>query len=55
MPKHERDLCISILEQHEFSWPWQAGDIMLLDNLLVGHGRYAYAGGQREVQVGLLK
>jgi alpha-ketoglutarate-dependent taurine dioxygenase len=55
MPKEERELIMSIYEQHELSWAWKAGDIMLLDNLLVGHGRYAYSGNHREVLVGLLR
>lgn len=35
------------------AWPWQAGDIMILDNLAVAHGRAPYR-GEREVQVGML-
>jgi alpha-ketoglutarate-dependent taurine dioxygenase len=34
-------------------WPWHAGDVMILDNLLVGHGRNPFH-GVRETQVALL-
>jgi alpha-ketoglutarate-dependent taurine dioxygenase len=34
-------------------WKWEAGDIMLLDNLLVAHGRNPYV-GERETLVALL-
>lgn len=34
-------------------WPWQAGDVMLVDNLQVWHGRNPYE-GERETQVALL-
>ncbi|GAA5233983.1 hypothetical protein FOZ76_26965 [Verticiella sediminum] len=35
------------------AWPWQDGDVMILDNLQVWHGRNPYEGA-REVQVALL-
>lgn len=35
------------------AFPWSAGDVMILDNFLVAHGRNAYA-GKRDVQVALL-
>jgi alpha-ketoglutarate-dependent taurine dioxygenase len=39
-------------EQETISFPWQAGDALLLDNMLVAHGRRAYA-GERRVLVGM--
>lgn len=35
------------------AFPWQAGDIMLLDNVLVAHGRRPYT-GSRKVVVGMI-
>jgi len=34
------------------SFPWQQGDILMLDNMLVAHGRAPYA-GPREILVGM--
>lgn len=35
------------------TFPWQAGDILMLDNLLVAHGRTAFTGNQRKVIVAM--
>jgi hypothetical protein len=35
------------------AFPWEPGDVMLLDNYLAAHGRNPYE-GERDVQVGLL-
>ncbi len=42
-----------ILDQVTYSWPWRDGDVMVLDNLQVWHGRNPYE-GPRDVQVALL-
>jgi hypothetical protein len=31
------------------AFPWQKGDILLLDNMLVAHGRAPYAGPRKVV------
>jgi hypothetical protein len=43
----------SIFDKIECSFPWSDGDIMMLDNLQVAHGRNPFS-GQREVLVALL-
>ena len=42
-----------VIEGVTYSWPWQDGDVMVLDNLQVWHGRNPYE-GPRDVQVALL-
>jgi len=42
-----------LFNRTELAWDWEAGDVMLLDNLLVGHGRNPFE-GSRNVQVALL-
>ena len=34
------------------SFPWQKGDLLMLDNMLVAHGRAPYS-GPREILVGM--
>ena len=43
-----------LFDRLELSWNWRAGDIMVLDNLLTAHGRNAFEGPFRDVQVALL-
>jgi len=43
----------NILEDIELAWQWRDGDLMILDNLQVFHGRETFS-GPREVMVALL-
>lgn len=41
-----------IYRQEKISFPWQRGDVMLLDNVLTAHGRAPYA-GRRQILVAM--
>jgi alpha-ketoglutarate-dependent taurine dioxygenase/acyl carrier protein len=38
-----------VFRQVTVSFPWQQGDVMLLDNMLVAHGRYPFSGARQIV------
>jgi hypothetical protein len=42
----------AVIDEATVSWQWRDGDLMILDNLLVGHGREPYR-GPRDQQVAL--
>lgn len=42
----------AVYRQAQVSFPWQEGDIMMLDNMLVAHGRNPFA-GERKIVVAL--
>ncbi|MCA1994248.1 MAG: TauD/TfdA family dioxygenase, partial [Coleofasciculus sp. S288] len=41
-----------IYQQEAVTFPWQEGDILMLDNMLTAHGRLPYS-GSRKVVVGM--
>lgn len=43
----------ALCDRVTYAWPWHDGDVMVLDNLQVWHGRNPYEGA-RDVQVALL-
>ncbi|MNZ57331.1 Taurine catabolism dioxygenase TauD, TfdA family [compost metagenome] len=43
----------NIIEDAVVAWPWKAGDVMILDNLQVSHGRNPFT-GERDTLVALL-
>lgn len=42
----------SIYREETIKFPWQKGDLLMLDNMLVAHGREPFA-GQRQILVGM--
>lgn len=42
----------AVYQQETIIFPWQAGDILMLDNMLAAHGRMPFV-GQRKVVVGM--
>jgi alpha-ketoglutarate-dependent taurine dioxygenase len=53
-PIEEKDLALikQLYEENQISFPWQAGDLMLVDNMAFTHGREAFS-GERKVLVGM--
>jgi alpha-ketoglutarate-dependent taurine dioxygenase len=46
------DHILSVYDQETVTFPWRAGDILMLDNMLVAHGRKPYT-GPRKILVGM--
>jgi alpha-ketoglutarate-dependent taurine dioxygenase len=53
LTEEERTAVRAAIDDATIMWPWRDGDIMILDNLEIGHGRNPYE-GNREVFVTLL-
>ncbi|MBX8488583.1 TauD/TfdA family dioxygenase [Pseudomonas cichorii] len=39
----------AVLQRCQVSFPWQAGDVLMLDNMLVAHGRSTFQGARKVV------
>jgi Taurine catabolism dioxygenase TauD, TfdA family len=39
----------SVLQRTQVTFPWQAGDVLMLDNMLVAHGRSTFSGARKVV------
>jgi hypothetical protein len=46
------DEILKVYEQHAVTFPWRAGDVLLIDNMLTAHGRNPFQ-GKRRVVVGM--
>jgi len=46
------DGLIELYAQHEIAFPWEAGDVLMLDNMLMAHARAPFA-GDRRIQVAM--
>ena len=44
----------TIYQENKIAFPWEKGDIMLLDNMLYSHGREPFT-GERRVLAGMAK
>ena len=38
-----------VLEAHKISFPWQSGDVVMLDNMLTAHARTPFKGPRKVV------
>jgi hypothetical protein len=43
------DTVRSVIETHKVSFPWQAGDVVMLDNMLTAHGRAPFRGTRKVI------
>ena len=39
----------TVLEKHKISFPWQAGDVVMLDNMLTAHARAPFKGPRKVI------
>jgi alpha-ketoglutarate-dependent taurine dioxygenase len=53
IPVEQVEPIVALQREIAVAYPWSHGDIMLIDNYLVGHGRTPYT-GRRDIQVALL-
>lgn len=53
LPEHEDAQFRQLVDRFTYSWKWRDGDVMILDNLLTGHGRNPFS-GTRATEVALL-
>lgn len=47
VPKHDLYHVMDVLEKQTIKFPWQKGDVMVLDNVLAMHGRSSFTGKRR--------
>ncbi|MEZ5688301.1 MAG: TauD/TfdA family dioxygenase [Caenibius sp.] len=53
LPEDEDKAFQQVVDRFTYSWKWRDGDVMILDNLLTGHGRNPFS-GDRATEVALL-